>query len=153
MPGVAPYLALLILHVLAAAVTVGATVAYAVSIALAERQPEHLAFTIRAVRASDRIVAIPAYLLTFVTGVWLAASAGIPFERFWMAASIVIYVVVLTVGFGVFGPVVRRELDALERGGVADREYLRLRTQAFVLAWSTVAALALMTALMVAKPS
>lgn len=148
----APFLALVIVHVLAAAVTIGATVAYAVSIALAERQPEHLAFTIRAVRASDRIVAIPAYLLTFVTGAAVALVQGIPFERFWMSASIAIYAVVLVVGFGVFGPVVRRELAALERGGVTDREYVRLRTQAFLLAWGTVVALVVMTALMVAKP-
>ena len=152
MRAVGPHLVLLIVHVLAAATTLGATVAYAVSIALAERHPEHLAFTIRAVRASDRVLAIPAYLVTLVTGVWIAIAANIPFDRFWMAASLVIYAIVLVVGFAVFGPVVRRELVALERGGTADGDYLRLRTYAFLLAWGTVAALVVMFALMIAKP-
>ncbi len=148
-----PHLALVIVHVLAAAVTVGATVSYAVWIALAERQPEHLAFTIAAVRRSDRLVAIPAYVVTFVTGVWITVNEGLPFDRFWLAASIAIYAVVLVVGFGVFGPVVRRELGALERGGVEDPEYPRLRTQARLLSYATIAALVVILALMVARPA
>lgn len=144
---------LVTLHVLFAAITIGATLSYAVWIALAERRPEHLAFTIRAVRQSDRLVAIPAYLLTFLTGVWLAAEAGIPFDRPWLAGSIALYAVVLVVGFAVFGPVVRRELSALERGGLADPDYRRLRGQARALSIGTIAALVAILALMVAKPA
>lgn len=139
-------------HVLFAAVTVGATVSYAVWTALAERDPEHLAFAIRAVRASDRLVAIPAYVLTFVTGAWLVLARGIPLERPWLLASIAVYLVVLVVGFTVWGPVVRRELAALERGGVADAEYRRRRGQARWLALGTIAALVAILVLMVSRP-
>src|SRR5512140_935291 len=89
---------LLVGHILFASITVGATVSYAFFIALAELEPGHLAFTIRAVRHSDRLVAIPAYLLTFATGIWLVYEAGIPIDRLWIVLSLVVYVGVLVVG-------------------------------------------------------
>lgn len=146
------HILLLIGHILFASVTVGATVSYAFWIALAELEPRHLAFTIRAVRHSDRLVAIPAYLLTFVTGIWLVYESGVPLDRLWIVVSLVVYLAVLVVGFAVFGPTVRRELVALERGGVNDAEYRRLRGQAQLLSLGTIAALAMILALMVVKP-
>jgi uncharacterized membrane protein len=145
--------ALTIAHILFAAVTVGATVAYASWIAFAERHPEHLAFTIRAVRRSDRILAIPAFVLTLVTGLWLVAVAGLALDARWLVISLALYLAVLVVGFAVFGPVVRREIEALERGGISDPEYLRLRLRARVLSYGTIVALVAITVLMVVRPS
>ncbi len=152
MRSVSFHVALLSAHILSAAITVGATVSYAAWIALAERQPEHLAFTIRAVRRSDRVVAIPAFLLALVTGVWLGLEAGIRPESAWLPRALAIYAVVLVVGFTVFGPVVRRELAALEQGGVTGADYLRLRGHARLLSYGTIAALLAILWLMVAKP-
>ncbi|HZP97364.1 MAG TPA: DUF2269 family protein [Candidatus Limnocylindria bacterium] len=76
-----------------------------------------------------------------------------PLDRFWLVVSLAAYLAVLAVGFAVFGPVVRRELAALERGGIADPDYLRLRRQAQLLSLGTIAALAMILALMVAKPT
>lgn len=145
-------LTLVIVHVVAAAITLGATVTYAVAIALAERAPEHLAFTIGAVRRSDRLIAIPAFLVTLVTGVWVTIDEQIPFDRPWIAVSLVIFVVILVVGFAVWGPVVRRELAALSRGGTADAEYPGLRAQAAALSYGTIALLVVIFVLMIAKP-
>jgi uncharacterized membrane protein len=146
------HLLLLIGHILFASITVGATISYAFWLALAELEPRHLAFTIRAIRHSDRLVAIPAFFLTFATGAWLVYEGGVPLDRFWLVVSVVVYVAVLVVGFVVFGPVVRRELAALERGGTRDPDYLRLRRQAQLLSLGTIAALSMILALMVAKP-
>ncbi len=151
-PEVSVQLVLVLLHVLAAAITLGATVAYAVAIRLAERDAAHLAFTIGAVRRSDRVLAIPAFLITLVTGIWITLNEHLPFERFWLAASMAIYAVILVVGFTVFGPVVRRELAALERAGTADPDYPRLRTKALLLSYGTIAGLVVIFALMVGKP-
>lgn len=143
---------LLIGHILFASVSIGATISYSFFIALAEIEPRHLAYTIRAVRHSDRLVAIPAYLLTFATGIWLVYETGVPLDQFWIVVSIVVYLAVLIVGFVVFGPTVRRELVALERGGTTDPEYRRLRGHAQLLSLGTIAALAMILALMVVKP-
>lgn len=146
------HLVLVIVHVVASAITLGATAAYTIAISLAERAPAHLAFTIATVRRSDRVLAIPAFLVTLVTGVWITVDEQIPFDRFWIAWSLAIFAVILVVGFTVWGPVVRRELAALSRGGMADAEYPRLRVQARVLEYGTIAALVVIFALMVAKP-
>ena len=145
-------IALRLAHIALAAIVVGATISYPVWIALAERDAEHLAFTIRAVRQSDRYVAIPAYLLLLATGAAMAWLGGIPLDRPWLAGTIGLYLLTLVVGFAVFGPVVRRELAALERGGVGDAEYRRLRARARVLTWFTILMLLAMLALMVARP-
>ena len=146
------HLVLVIVHVVASAITLGATAAYTIAISLAERAPEHLAFTIGAVRRSDRLLAIPAFLVTLVTGVWITIDEQIPFDRPWIAWSLVIFAFILVIGFTVWGPVVRRELTALTRGGTSDPEYPRLRAQARVLEYGTIAALVAIFALMVAKP-
>lgn len=146
------HLSLVIVHVIAAAITLGATLAYAIAVALAEREPEHLAFTIAAVRRSDRILAIPAFLVTFVTGVWVTIDDHVPFDRLWIAASLVIFVAVLLVGFAVWGPVGRRQLAALARGGIADPAYPALRARASAISYGTILALVVIFALMVGKP-
>ena len=130
----------------------GATVAYAVAISLAERAPEHLAFVIASVRRSDRMLAIPAFLITFVTGIWITVDEHVPFDRFWIAWSLAIFAVILVVGFAVWGPVVRRELGALARDGITGAEYRGLRRQAALLSYGTIAGLVMIFALMVAKP-
>lgn len=143
----------LTVHVLAAAVTLGATIAYAVSVWLAEREPDHLAFTIRAVRRSDRLVAIPAFLVTFITGVWITAEERLPYASLWLLVSVVLTIAIFVVGFGVWGPVVREQLDVLARGGVRDPEYPPLRSRAMWLYAATIGALTLVFYLMVAKPA
>ena len=144
---------LVLVHVLAAAITLGATVTYEVAISLAERDPTHLAFTIGAVRRSDRLLGIPAFLVAGLTGLLITVNDGLPLDRFLLATALTIYVLLLGLGFTVFGPVVRREMVALERGGAADPAYRRLRGQARALSYGTIAAFVVIFGLMVAKPS
>ncbi|MHB8631104.1 MAG: hypothetical protein ACYC9W_04165 [Candidatus Limnocylindria bacterium] len=108
-------------HILLAIVAIGANLTYALWLRIGERHPEHLAYTIRGIRAIDRHVANPAYGLLLVTGL-------------------------------AFGPVVRRELAALERDGVDDPEYLRCRGLARRLGILTTTVVLTILALMVTKP-
>lgn len=140
-------------HVLLAIVAIGGNLTYALWLRLGEREPEHLAYTIRGIRAIDRRVANPAYALLFVTGIALVLVTGIPLTTPWLAAAIAIYVAAALVGFFVFGPVVRAELAALERGGVTDPEYVRRRAQARVLGLATTVMVLAILALMVLKPA
>lgn len=142
----------LTIHVISSAVALGATVSYAVWIRLAEADPAHVAFTIRAVRRSDRLVAIPSFLAAGLSGAWLVRDAAPSLLGPWLVLSLAIYLAVLAVGFIVFGPVVRREIAALERGGASDPAYRVLRRQAQLLSWGTVAALVVIAGLMVVKP-
>lgn len=144
--------ALKLLHVFLAIVAVGANLTYALWLRLAERDVAHLAFTIRGIRWIDRRVANPAYALLLVTGVALALAGGIPLTRGWLVVALALYLGAAALGFLVYGPVVRRELAALERSGPTDREYLRRRSQAALLGVVTTTMVLAILALMVLKP-
>ena len=143
---------LLLAHVLLALITIGGNLTNTLWLRLGEREPEHLAYTIRGIRAIDRGVANPAYALLFVTGIALVLVTGIPLTTGWLAVAIAIYVAAAILGYFVFGPVVRAELAALERDGVDAPEYLRRRSQARSLAIVTTTMVLVILALMVAKP-
>ena len=139
-------------HVFLAIVAIGANLTYALWLRIGERDPEHLAYTIRGIRAIDRRVANPAYALLLVTGLAMVLFSGVPLAQVWLAIAVALYVAAALVGYFVFGPVVRRELAALERGGVRDPEYLRFRAQARCLGILTTTAVLIILALMVTKP-
>ena len=144
--------ALRVAHVLLAVVAVGANLSYGLWLRLGERDPAHLAFTIRGIRWIDRRVANPAYALLLVTGLALALAGGVPLTRGWLALALSLYAAAALVGVLVFGPVVRRELAALERGGPTDPEYLRRRSQVALLGVITTAMVLSVLTLMVLKP-
>ena len=139
-------------HVFLAVVAIGANLTYALWLRIGERDPEHLAYTIRGIRAIDRRVANPAYALLLVTGLAMVLFSGVPLAQGWLAVALALYLAAALVGYFVFGPVVRRELAALERGGVRDPEYLRFRAQARRLGILTTTVVLVILALMVTKP-
>ena len=139
-------------HVLLAMIAVGANLTYALWLRIGERDPEHLAYTIRGIRAIDRRVANPAYALLLVTGLAMVVFSGVPLAQGWLVVALALYAAAALVGYFVFGPVVRRELAALERGGVGDLEYLRFRGHARRLGILTTTVVLIILALMVMKP-
>ena len=139
-------------HVLLAMIAVGANLTYTLWLRIGERDPEHLAYTIRGIRAIDRRVANPAYALLLVTGLAMVVFSGVPLAQGWLVVALALYAGAALVGYFVFGPVVRRELAALERGGVGDLEYLRFRGHARRLGILTTTVVLIILALMVMKP-
>ena len=139
-------------HILLAVVAIGANLTYALWLRIGERDPDHLAYTIRGIRAIDRRVANPAYALLLVTGLAMIATNGVPFAQGWLLVALALYLAAALVGYFVFGPVVKRQLAALERGGVDDPEYLRFRGHARRLGILTTTVVLIILALMVTKP-
>jgi len=150
---VSAYSLLKLAHVLLAVVAIGANLTYALWLRLGERAPEHLAYTIRGIRAIDRRIANPAYALLLVTGLAMTLVSEIPLSQAWLALAIAIYIAAAALGYFVFGPVVRTELAALEHGGTSDPEYLRQRGRARMLGVVTTAMILTILALMVVKPA
>ena len=71
-----PQAVLRLLHILLAIVAVGANLTYALWLRQAERDPAHLAYTIRGIRWIDRHVANPAYALALLLIGGLTYTAG-----------------------------------------------------------------------------
>jgi len=79
-------------HVLLAMIAVGANLTYALWLRIGERDPEHLAYTIRGIRAIDRRVANPAYALLLVTGLAMVVFSGVPLAQGWLVVALALYV-------------------------------------------------------------
>lgn len=139
-------------HILTAIVAVGANVTYTFWIRRAERDPQHLAWTIGSIRRLDRTVATPSYVLVLLTGLVMVAGGYFSFEARWIQLALVLYVVVVILAIAVYAPTFRRQLRAAETDPTSD-EYRALsrRTQAY--GWLVTGVVVIIVALMVLKPS
>lgn len=145
-------LGLKLVHVVAAIVALGANLTYAFWLRLAGRDRDRLVWVIGGIRRLDRLVANPAYVVLFVTGVLMVLGGHFSFETSWITVSIVLYVGVAVIGVVAFAPALRRQLAEAERdpGSGAYREAERRSNALGVL---TVVIALIIVALMVTKPS
>ena len=145
------FLLLKLIHVVSAIVAVGANVTYAFWLARAHRDRDHLVFVIETIRALDRRIAIPAYLLLFVTGALMVVRGAYSFTTGWIAASIGLYLVTFVLGIVAFGPTVRRQL-AEARRDPSSRAYADLARANHRLTLVTLGLVGAIVVLMVTKP-
>ncbi|HUG06654.1 MAG TPA: DUF2269 family protein [Candidatus Limnocylindria bacterium] len=115
------------LHVLLALVAVGFNASYGIWLARAAKAPQGTqSHVLRTIKFLDDRVANPAYGLLLITGLFMVVSAGIPFSRLWIAASIGLWFVLVFVGLGVYTPTLRDQIRVLESEGPGSEEYQRL---------------------------
>ena len=108
------YLILKYLHVLLAIVAIGFNVSYPIWLARARSEPEHALTILRGIKRLDDRFANPAYGGLLILGLAMAFIAGIPFTTFWIAATLVLYVLLLVGGLAFFSPTLKRQIAALE---------------------------------------
>lgn len=144
-------LILKLVHVLAAIVAVGANVTYGFWLRLAGRDRERLLFAIEGVRWLDRRIANPMYGVVLVTGVLMVLAGAYSFETGWIAAAIVLYVLVAILGIAVFAPAIRRQLAEAERDPTSSA-YAEAAARTTRLGLATTAIVFVIVVLMIAKP-
>jgi uncharacterized membrane protein len=117
-------------HVLLAIVAVGFNASYGIWLARAAKAPQATqSHVLRTIKLLDDRFANPAYGLLLVTGLFMAASAGIPFSRLWIAGAIGLWLILIFVGLGVYTPTLRDQIRVLESEGPGSEEYQRLATR------------------------
>jgi uncharacterized membrane protein len=146
-----PVILLKLVHVLAVIIAVGANVTYGFWIAAAGRDRHRLLFAIQGIRRLDRALALPAYLIVFVTGVAMVLVGAYTFEMGWIAVSIVLYIFVAILGITLFSPAIRRQLREAEEDPTSDA-YEDAARRTAVLGYATVGIVAVIVGLMVTKP-
>ena len=145
-----------VLHILLVAIAVGFNASYGIWIARAsasEADRDHLGHTLRTIKFLDDRFANPAYGLLLVTGVAMVLLGGIPFTTFWIAASLVLYVLVLALGFGLYSPVLRRQIEVLETDGAGSDRFRAVSSRARLYGILTVVPVLAIIFLMVTKPT
>jgi uncharacterized membrane protein len=111
------------LHVVLAIIAVGFNASYGIWIVRSARDPEHVGFAMRTIKFLDDRFANPAYGLLLVTGLFMVFTAGYPLSTLWIAAALVLYVLVLVLAFTVISPNFRAQLRALETVGPQSAEF------------------------------
>ena len=138
-------------HTLLAVVAIGTNVSFPVWTRLAERDGSALPFTLTGVRFVDKWVTIPAYLLTALTGVALVFADRIPFSAAWIWISVLLFLVLMALGFGPYRPLSRARL-ALARAGASNEDYRRVDRRIDLLDAGIIGSAVLITVLMVLRP-
>ena len=145
------FIALKIIHVLAAITAVGANVTYAFWLRRGGTDRERLLFSIDGVRRLDRTIANPAYIVLLVTGVLMVLTGAYSFETGWIAAAIVLYILTAIVGVTLFAPAIRRQQAEAERDP-ASPAYAAAANRSNLFGILTVVIVIVIVYLMVAKP-
>lgn len=117
-----PYLKFL--HVLSAIIAVGANAMYGILIGRAARDAGALAPTLRTVKFIDDRVANPAYGVLLITGLAQVFVAHLDIAgTFWLAAGLILYVVMAAVALAAYSPTLKRQIAALESAGADSPAY------------------------------
>lgn len=146
------YLILKFLHVLMAIVAVGLNVSYPIWFARARTDPAAALSILRGVKTLDDRFANPAYVLLLVLGMAMVGVGGIPLSTFWIAAALVLYVILVLVALIGYSPTMKRQIAALESGGPDSRQYLQLTQRGTIIGAVLMVDVLVIVFLMVVKP-
>lgn len=141
------------LHVLLAIIAVGFNASYGIWLGRAAKEPDHELHVLRTIKVLDDRFANPAYALLLISGVAMVLIADIPLTTFWIAASLVLYVILVIVGLGLYTPTLRRQIQALETEGAESANYKRLATRGNVVGMSLAIPVVVIVFFMVLKPT
>jgi uncharacterized membrane protein len=142
---------LLLIHVLAAIVAVGANLTYAIWFRAAGTDRDRLVFVIRTVRMIDSRIANPAYIVLLVTGLLMVAGGVVSLTEGWILAALALYVATAVIGVALFAPAIRRQLAEAERD-VTSPSYRAAAARSTALGIVTTVLVLLIVVLMVTKP-
>jgi uncharacterized membrane protein len=106
-----------------AIVAVGFNASYGIWLSRVANEPEHALHVLQGIKVLDDRFANPAYGLLLLLGLAMVWESGIPFSTFWIAASLVLYVVIVVIATTMYSPTLRRQVALAEAGQVGSPEY------------------------------
>ena len=139
-------------HIASAIVAVGGNVTYGVWNARSAGEPAHMGFVLKGVKFIDNRIANPAYGLLFLTGL-IMVFAGHWGPQLWVIVAIVLFIVVAALGFGVFTPLLRRQIELVDAGDTTSSEFKRLAMRSRLLGPILGLITAVILVMMVFKPT
>jgi len=140
------------LHILFAIVAVGLNISYGIWQARAAREPEHTGYALRGIKFLDDHVANPSYAGLLVVGILLVLLGPWEFTQLWVLASIALYIVLGTVAFFFYSPLLNRQIAAYEAGGAQTLEFAALGARARLVGIIIGVIVVAIIVLMVVKP-
>ena len=142
------------LHILFAITAVGFNASYAIWLIRVRRHPEHLEYVLRNVKFMDDYIANPAYGLLLLSG--LALVFLLPWNllsSFWLEAALVLWLLLVILGYGVYTPTLSRQIKILADKGPEDEQYLWLDRRGTLVGQALGVIVLVIVGLMVFKPT
>lgn len=131
---VTAYLLVKFFHVFFAITAVGANLTYGVWFARANADPKSAATILRGVKFIDDRIANPAYGLLLLTGLGEVFVGHYSFTTLWILWALVLYVILVVIAAGFYTPTLKRQVEAVVKGGVKDAGATALATRGQFLA-------------------
>jgi uncharacterized membrane protein len=141
------------LHVLMAIVAVGFNASYGIWLTRVNREPEHALHVLQGIKVLDDRFANPAYVALLLLGLAMVWESGIPFSTFWIAASLVLYVVLVVIAIAMYSPTLRRQMALAEAGQVGSPEYRAVARRGGMLGGLLGVTVVVIVFFMVTKPT
>jgi len=142
------------LHILFAITAVGFNASYAIWLIRVRRHPEHLDYVLRNVKFMDDYIANPAYGLLLLSG--LALVFLLPWNllsSFWLEAALVLWLLLVILGYGVYTPTLSRQIKILADKGADDEQYRWLDRRGTLVGQALGVIVLVIVGLMVFKPT
>jgi uncharacterized membrane protein len=147
------YTTLKFVHILLAIIAVGFNISYGVWLSRVAQQPSAAGLILRSVQLLDNRFANPAYGLLLLTGIGMVFAGGYPFMTFWIAGAIVLWVIAVGIGTGLYTPTLKRQIAALDAHGFESPEYQALARRGTTIGLVNMVPILLILILMVFKPT
>lgn len=142
-----------LLHVLFAIIAVGFNLSYVVWLVKGKIQDQHLLFALNGVKLMDDKIANPSYVLSFLSGLLLAYLGGFNVLTVsWLLIALILFAVMGIVGFGLYSPTLKKQIEVLQEKGSASEEYKVIDRKQTTLGVTLFILALTIVALMVLKP-
>lgn len=141
------------IHILLAIIAFGFNATYAIWITRAQREPEHLPFALRGIKFLDDYIANPAYVLLLISGLTMVAIVHYQiFSTFWLLAAIILWIVAIALGYGVYTPTLSKQIRVLAQSGAQSAEYQQIALRGTIVGITLAVLVAAILVMMVFKP-
>ena len=140
-------------HIVLAIVAVGANATYAVWIQRGTIDKVALPFTLRGIKLIDDRIANPSYLFILLTGLGMVLLADFPLTIPWILLSLILWLLMLLIGFFGYTPTLRKQIEEAEKGGADSDEYKAVAWRGTVLGIVLGVVVLFIIYLMVFKPA
>ena len=147
------YNLLLFIHVAAAITAVGSNVTYGVWNARVRAEPEHLRFVLAGIKFLDDRVANPAYGVLFLSGLAMVFAGRWSITSLWLVVAIVLFIAIAVLGFAVFTPLLRRQIELAGSNQTGSPEFVALSRRSAMLGPALGLLVVVILAMMVFKPT
>ncbi len=121
------YATIKFIHVLAAVIALGANLTYPAWLFRGRSDEKYLRFSLEGIRFLDNWIANPSYIVSLLTGLYMCHLIELSVLSIkWVRYALVLYSTMSVLGFAIYTPILRKQIEALADEGIHSDRYVYL---------------------------